>query len=154
MYYMSEQKTILMILNQKFLPDIRVEQEYEALIKNGYRVFVVANEDGFNNKNYEIIRLNPFARWSQIFNLSLSYNPILKNLIVHELKIRGIKDVDIIHVHDLLWSFLGLQLKKHYKGKLIIDLHENYPEAIYHFQYQQYCCQHHNTCQKRKNNLT
>ena len=127
---MSEQKTILMILNQKFLPDIRVEQEYEALIKNGYRVFVVANEDGFNNKNYEIIRLNPFAKWSQIFNLSLSYNPILKNLIVNELKKRGIKYVDVIHVHDLLWSFLGLQLKKHYKGKLIIDLHENYPEAI------------------------
>jgi glycosyltransferase involved in cell wall biosynthesis len=124
------QKIVLMILNQQFPPDIRVEQEYDALKSSGYRVVVVASEGGSDNKNYEIIRINPYTRWSQIFNFSLTHNPMLTNLILNELTKLGIRHVDVIHVHDLLWSFLGFQLKKCLKSKVIIDLHENYPEAI------------------------
>lgn len=119
-----------MILNQDFPPDIRVEQEYNALSNAGFRVIVVTSEGGSDNKNYEIIRINPYKKWSQVYNLSLACNPILKKLIVSELEKRRVSRVDVIHVHDLLWSFLGFQLKKYFKSKLIIDLHENYPEAI------------------------
>jgi glycosyltransferase involved in cell wall biosynthesis len=125
-----KQKVVLMILNQNFLPDIRVEQEYDALRSAGYRVIVLATESGLDNENYEIIRVNPYKRWSQIYNRTLAYNPVLRNLVICELKNRGIDHVDAIHVHDLLWSFLGFQLKKYFKGKLVIDLHENYPELV------------------------
>ena len=50
--------------------------------------------------------------------------------IIRKLCIHGIYQIDAIHVHDLFWSFLGAQLNRYYKSKLIIDLHENYPEMI------------------------
>jgi len=123
-------KVILMILFQKFLPDIRVEQEYNALKEAGYRVIVIADKNGWEDNNYEIIRIDPRQRWSNWFNMTLSFNPILKSLITKELIRKGVEHVDVIHVHDLFWAFLGLNLKRYFNCKLVIDLHENYPEFI------------------------
>jgi len=126
-------KTILMLLNQRFLPDPRVEQQYEALTKEGYRVIVVADENGQDKDGYEIIRVNPNKGISAKYNLTLKLNPILKKEILDALNFRGIKKVDAIHVHDLFWSFLGVELRSYYGAKLIIDLHENYPAMMEDF---------------------
>lgn len=123
-------KTILMLLNKNFLPDIRVEQECEALTEVGYRVIVVANHEGTNDEAYEIIRINPNEKQSQLYNLTLKKNPKLENEIIKGLSNKGVKEIAAIHVHDLFWSFLGVQLKKKYNSKLVIDLHENYPAFI------------------------
>ena len=37
---------------------------------------------------------------------------------------------DVIHVHDLPLSKIGVEFKEKYSIKLIIDLHENYPAAM------------------------
>lgn len=119
-----------MILNQKFLPDIRVEQEIDALIEIGYRVIVIASELGINTDKYEIIRINPNKGLSRYYNLTLKWNPILLREIVHELEVRHIFKIDAVHVHDLLWSFIGVKLSKKYMSKLVIDFHEPYSEFI------------------------
>lgn len=123
-------KTILMLLNQRFLPDPRVEQEYNELKKAGYRVIVVANTSGKDREDYEIIRVNPYEGISSKYNLTLHINPKLQREIIKELKAIGVVEVHAVHVHDLLWSFLGIQLKKVFDAKLVIDLHENYPAFI------------------------
>ncbi len=131
-----ERKTILMLLNQRFLPDIRVEQEYRALKDAGYRVIVVADENGKDSADFEIIRVRPNEGMSWKYNLTLRTNPKLKNEIVNKIHNLGVTRVDIIHVHDLFWSFLGIELKRYYQAKLVIDLHENYPGMIRDFGWQ------------------
>ena len=107
---------------------MRVEQEYKALIEAGYRVIVVANMEGVNSDSYEIIRIDPNQGSSWHYNVTLTINPKLKKEVIDELSSLGVKEVAAFHVHDLLWSFLGVNLTKHYNAKLVIDLHENYPE--------------------------
>lgn len=126
-------KVILMLLNQKFLPDPRVEQEYDALKSLGYRVIVVANNLGLDSDDYEIIRINPLDGLSNKYNLTLKRNPKLQKEIISKLKDINVTHIDAIHVHDLFWSFLGIRLKKYFKSKLVIDLHENYPAMINDF---------------------
>lgn len=130
---MNKEQVILMILNQRFLPDIRVEQEYKSLRKAGYRVIVVADTNGKNSDEYEIIRVKPNAGLSSKYNLTLRKNPKLKKEIIKELNRIGVTKIDAIHVHDLFWSFIGFGLKKYFKAKLVIDLHENYPAMIRDF---------------------
>lgn len=123
-------KVILMLLNQRFLPDPRVEQEYDELKKAGYRVIVVADKTGKDSQDYEIIRVDPHKGISKKFNLTLHTNPKLQREIIEALRAIGVVEVHAVHVHDLLWSFLGIQLQKVYNARLVIDLHENYPAFI------------------------
>ena len=50
--------------------------------------------------------------------------------IIEKLEAIDVHRIDVVHVHDLLWSFLGFQLKDYYSAKIIIDLHENYPAML------------------------
>lgn len=126
----QQAKTIVMIHNGRFLPDIRVEQEYQVLRQAGYRVIVVAGLRGAERSGYEIVRIQPNALLSGAFNRTLVYNPLAEQAIARELAGIGVTNVDVVHVHDLYWSFLGQQLRRRYGSKLIIDLHENYPEFV------------------------
>ena len=116
-----------MILNQNFLHDNRVEQEYKSLEKAGYRVIVVANHDGIDSNEFEIIRIKHRTVFSKYLNIFFCPNPFLAKRIINKLKEIGIQKIDAVHVHDLIWAFLGFQLKKFFKSKIVIDLHENYP---------------------------
>ena len=123
------EKTILMILNQKFLPDIRVEKEVKVLKKHGYRVVILASNKGYDDDNYEIIRLNSLDNYLVKLNsYFFRVNKSLEKEIIKKLKANRIEKIDFIHVHDLFWSYLGLHISKMFKSKLILDFHENYPE--------------------------
>ena len=123
-------KVILMILNQSFLPDPRVCQEYDELVKVGYRVIVIANNSGKDSCGYEIIRLNLHAGISSKYNTFFWKNPKLKREIVRELRLIDVVQVHAVHVHDLFWSFLGVELRDFFGAKLVIDLHENFPAMV------------------------
>lgn len=124
-------KTIVMLLNQRFLPDIRVEQEYCALVSAGYRVIVVADCKGIDNKDYEIIRVERLNNYlvRLLSNFRMQSKSIMKEL-VEKIDRLGVEKVDFIHVHDLKWAYLGFDLKQYYNCKIVIDLHENYPAYI------------------------
>lgn len=126
----NNSKTVLMLLLQKFLPDTRVEQEYHSLKKNGYRVIVLASEEGFDTSDFEIIRIKRLSKWENRLNLSLKFNPILIRRLVDEITKYGLNKIDLIHVHDLYWGFIGMGLKRYYNCPLIMDFHENYPAMV------------------------
>ena len=123
-------QVIVMILNQSFLPDQRVRQQYDVLKEAGYRVVVVASLKGSDLEGYEIVRIDPHAGLSSKYNTFLWRNPKLAREIVRELDAIGVVDVHAVHVHDLFWCFLGVQLKNQFGAKLVVDLHENYPALI------------------------
>lgn len=123
-----KKKVILMILNQRFLSDGRVEKEYKALENNGYRVVVLANSEGRDSEEFKIIRLRSLDKFKVYLKSKFHItDKELEKEIIDLLKEEKIENIDYIHVHDLPWSFLAFQLKKIYSSKVIIDLHENYP---------------------------
>lgn len=126
-------KTILMILNQRFLPDIRVEKEIKVLRANDYRVIVVASEKGFDSKDYEIIRISNLRKLiNRIYTACFFHSPFYFKKLTRELKKNNInlEDLDYIHVHDLIWAHTGYKISKRVNAKLILDLHENMPAAL------------------------
>lgn len=130
-------KIILMLLNQGF-PDIRVEQEADALKDAGYRVIIITHyrktviKDG-----YETIPVQTTLNQFEAYLNSLFYgNPYLEKRIIKALATEGIDKVDAVHVHDLFWSHIGYSLKNHFKCKFVIDMHENYPAMLNIFNYE------------------
>lgn len=120
------EKTILMILNQKFLPDIRVEKEVKVLKEEGYRIVILASEEGYDDDNYEVVRLNSLNSYrTKISSYFLKVNNSLEKEIIE--KVKKIEKIDFIHVHDLFWGNLGVHLSRIFDSKLIVDFHENYP---------------------------
>jgi glycosyltransferase involved in cell wall biosynthesis len=126
---------ILMLLENEFLRDSRVEKEVETLYKSGHEIIVAAiSKSGLP---YEEKRKNCI-----VFRKSIS-KCILKSS-VGALKfpfyfnfwrkyITGIlkeQPVDAVHVHDLPLCLVGIEIKKKFNIKLIIDLHENWPALL------------------------
>jgi glycosyltransferase involved in cell wall biosynthesis len=127
---------ILMILDGEFPPDDRVEKEAVSLIKAGNRVSMLCLNYGnfseqeeyngifvkrlkinkkFRNKIMATYLILPFYRifWSS------AINKFLKN-----------KQVDVIHIHDLPLSDIGIRLKKSHKIMVVCDQHEFYSNWI------------------------
>ena len=136
--YEIREKTVLMILQGDFPPDIRIEKEMKALSDCGkYKVALLCN----NNKNLsEIERVGKFT----VFRLSfrrkigrklnrLKNYPLWFNIfwLVAGFRVAARVKPKVIHVHDLPLVFLGLLLARVYKAKLVYDLHENYPATFY-----------------------
>lgn len=127
-------KTILMILNQSF-PDIRVKQEYDALVSQGYRVIVITrtNQTELDN-SYELLPVAVSLGEVEAYaNCFFRGNPWLVKRIIKELELIGVVNLDAVHVHDLFWGVTGYRLSKIFNAKLIMDFHENYPAMLQHF---------------------
>ena len=128
---------ILMVLNSGFPHDWRVEKEAIALKNAGYNVFIMCNYDknreikeDFNeitilrclkNKNKYINILNKII--FHIFFLDIiTFFAIKINIIAYNIK--------YLHIHDLPLTKTGILAIGNQPVKIILDLHENYPEAL------------------------
>ncbi len=132
-----EKKSVLMLLQSDFPPDIRVEKEAKSLeSSNKFRVNILCNNSQnfpsqSNYKNLNIFRLS-YLRFlgktgNRIKNYPLWFNPIwLAKGFWLLFRVRP----NIIHVHDLPLMFLGLLYARLFNAKLIYDLHENYPATF------------------------
>lgn len=127
---------ILMILNDRFPPDIRLEKEIPALEAAGHRVVVVASEDASEREkqvNFEIIRLRmeSRSRFRRIaFKLSNLDFVLAWELLARLRQSHPDFKPDAVHVHDLLWAQFGAAIAEMLKAKLVLDFHENYPAAL------------------------
>ena len=128
---------ICMVVDGAYPNDIRVRKEAEALAKNGKKVLVVCpfrlgdiREENINKvavyrigENYTFFKKGVLDVVESVFNV----NPFFYY---------GLKDVfkkykiDFIHVHDLPLAGTCLLFKESVKKSMILDLHENYPEAL------------------------
>lgn len=137
---MKSSKHVLMVLETDFPPDIRVENEIEALSKAGYKTTILCLTRNKNRKSYEIYsdHLTVFRKKIPVFFYKSKvgqpkfpfYDLFWKRFIKSYLKNNTDCSYDIIHVHDLSLASIGLWLKKRLNKKLILDLHENYPYLI------------------------
>lgn len=123
-------KKILMLLENSFPPDIRVEKEAKALLEAGFDLSLVCaegkNVDNWNGmKIYRApVKKDVFSKFKRLFFVvHPDFYKYLDNLFQKEF-------FDIIHVHDLRLVPTALRIKDKYGCKVIADLHENYPAAI------------------------
>lgn len=134
---MTKKKHILMLLESSFPPDIRVEKEINTLTKNSFTVSILCYRKNkhktkhiFNNAtvlNY--ISQSYFQRIKA--KLSMLFTFIHPNFLAEMKLFYDQKPFDMIHVHDLPLSKTALTFQKyHPKIKVILDFHENYPEAL------------------------
>lgn len=130
---------IMMLLNTAYPPDIRVEKEVDTLVANGIDVDIVCNrrkneapleKDG----NITIHRINVPANDQKVKHGI--YDAIAAINFIHPLFYFALKKLipkikpDAIHVHDLPLAKTGIKLGKKAGIPVVIDLHENYPDAL------------------------
>jgi glycosyltransferase involved in cell wall biosynthesis len=128
---------ILMILETPFPPDLRVENEIDALIEAGHNITIIA---GFRTK-VERIGCYEKAKLIRVFvprfihkssigclNYSFYFNFWKKKIT----KVLKEDHYDAVHIHDLPLSQVVITLKYQLSlnYKITLDLHENYPDFL------------------------
>lgn len=126
---------ILMILESEFPPDVRVENEIQALIETGHEVHLACTtkkhrQQNERSGNLTIHRktMSPFIYKSSVGCLKFPFyfnfwRKFIFNICANE-------RFDAIHIHDLPLSKIGTEIKKRFNIPLIIDLHENWPALL------------------------
>ena len=126
---------ILMLLENDYLSDFRVQKEVQSLRESGHRLTVAAvttadapyrteREDCllFRKKMPSFIRKASVGalKFPFYFNFWSSYvNDILK-----------VPKADVVHVHDLPLARIGNLLKEKCGLGFVLDLHENWPDFL------------------------
>jgi glycosyltransferase involved in cell wall biosynthesis len=126
---------ILMVLESSFPPDIRVSNEAASLIKAGHDVHIACYKKPEQDEKEELngliihrFSIRKLRHKSSVGALNFSWyfnywNKRLSKLISQE-------NFDTIHIHDLPLASVASKLKKKYKLKFVLDLHENWPALL------------------------
>lgn len=126
---------ILMLLENEFRKDVRVEKEVRTLFNAGNEVLVAAISSsglpGMEKREDCIILRKPISKFILKSSVGALKVPVYFNFwrrfvadILKKYK------VDVIHIHDLPLCRIGTEVRKHYNIKLVIDLHENWPALL------------------------
>jgi glycosyltransferase involved in cell wall biosynthesis len=127
---------ILMVLLQKFPPDIRVEKEARELIDAGHEVCVVATAENGQEEDYvshdiRIVRIPKprgwQARYRDIKDALLHHDGFW---IKHIVRVARATGADVLHGHDLWVLGNCVAAAKKLGIPVIADLHENWPAAM------------------------
>lgn len=127
---------ILMVLDSKFPPDIRVEKEAVSLLKAGYRVGLLSIADYdksevVNYKGIKIYRVAVTKFTSKKMHGLAAMIPWIDHVVAKQvLKIFENERYDAIHLHDLYLFGSASILRKKINAHFIGDLHENYVDAL------------------------
>ncbi len=127
----------LMILNAPFPSDIRVSKEAGSLISNGMTVHLLclrrteeADREIVQGIHVHRIKAgtNNFqlAFWDVVMSVSFIHPRFKKAMVT----ILEQEKISVVHVHDLPLAGTALSLKNKMNLVVIVDFHENYPEAI------------------------
>lgn len=141
---MMKEPKILMLLDNEFTGDMRVENEVFSLVKAGKDVTVLCLNHGTkeSSENYcgakikrisiSLFRKNkmkafmntPLGLWESFWWKHIKEESANQNF-------------DFIHAHDLYMVPIALQAKKNLPNnpKIVADLHENFSEAVKHYKH-------------------
>jgi glycosyltransferase involved in cell wall biosynthesis len=133
---MTEKKRVGMLLTAEFPPDNRVNKEAKSLSEAGFEVYILSlnhsNRPETEELNgYKIVRffmpkflhkklsplylLLPFYRWIWVYQVK---------------KFIEKYGIEILHIHDLPLTDIGVAMKRKYGIKLVADQHEYYSNRI------------------------
>jgi len=140
---MKQKPHILMVLDHPFPHDLRVENEAFALIKEGFLVTVLSISPDKrplreSYKGIDIIRYHIGAQWQKKLRAVIPQFP-LYGYIIQKAIYQAFKSekFDYLHMHDLYLFGAGLKAKETLHIPVIGDLHENYVDALQHYQFTQ-----------------
>ena len=126
---------ILMVLGSEFPPDVRVENEMLALTEAGHEVHLACStrknrpeKESFGKSFINRKAITPFIYKSSVGCLKFPFyfnfwRKFISGLCTKE-------KFDVIHIHDLPLSKVGVEIKRKMNIQLVIDLHENWPALI------------------------
>lgn len=135
---------ILMLLDNEFPPDIRVENEANSLVLDGKEIHILSYNFGYKAKyeNQGNLKIRRFYIHKQIakkgialFNIIPLYKMIWR---IQVFKLLKKEKFDAIHIHDLPLCFLIKSIKRKWGIKVIADMHENYPFLVEDQKYMRY----------------
>lgn len=126
-----------MLLNAPYPADIRVKKETDALIQAGFKVYLLCLRKKEESRNDEVDGLQitridagknnyQLAFWDVVMSIRFIH-PKFKKAAIRILKN---EEINTIHIHDLPLVGTALSIKKESDIKVVVDLHENYPEAL------------------------
>jgi Glycosyltransferase len=126
---------ILMVLENSFPPDERVENEIDILLKNGFQITLVCTKRGgkceMEEKGNLIIRRIPLSEFIYKSGAIALEVPFYFNFWhKHLLCILKLTRFDAIHLHDLPLVKVCAGLAAEYRLPLVCDYHENRPEIM------------------------
>ena len=124
-------------VDNDFVSDVRVQKEVSILQKNGFQVHLLCF--GFDGNEYEEPKNISISRIpikkSKKNALFFFFNrlPFYERLWKREInKFISNKKPDVLHIHDLYMSMSASEACScsDYKIPIVLDLHENFPEAF------------------------
>jgi len=126
---------ILMVLESEFPPDIRVENEIIALTNAGHKVELACSTMSRKPAREEyrgaIIHRRTITSFIHKSSVGCLKFPFYFNFWRRFIRtLCNVEKYDVIHIHDLQLSKVGIEFKKAFGLKLVIDLHENWPELL------------------------
>jgi glycosyltransferase involved in cell wall biosynthesis len=124
-----------MVLDAPFPPDIRVEKEARTLIRKGYEVHLLCvGERNETETVGNIVVHRVVVDRSSIYKKLKHTRPLFN--FFHTtfwaqklLQLHRKQKISVIHAHDLTTAPYALLAGKKAKIPVILDMHENYPEA-------------------------
>jgi glycosyltransferase involved in cell wall biosynthesis len=125
-----------MLLDHNYPHDQRVENEAESLVRSGIDVTVLAvgeddrpEEDEYNGVGIKRFKM-PIKLRSKLRGTVGFFDLYSRPLVKQVLSFYKEKKFDAIHVHDLYLGRAGIKVKEKLGIPLVIDLHENYVQAL------------------------
>ena len=127
---------ICMVLDGAYPNDIRVRKEAEALAENGQKVLIVCPAKPQLPKEEIINGVAVFRIGTNYTHTQKGINDVIESVFnVNPFFYFGLKKaikkytIDYLHVHDLPLAGTGYMFRSRVRY-LILDLHENFPEAL------------------------
>lgn len=127
---------IAMLVDAPYPNDIRVRKEAESLVDYGKKVVVICPRKKNDTQTEEINGVLVFRIGNNYSTIKKGIYDVIESVFsINILFYFGLKKalkkykIDFLHVHDLPLASTGYLFKSKVK-KIILDLHENYPEAL------------------------
>jgi glycosyltransferase involved in cell wall biosynthesis len=126
-----------MMLNAPYPPDLRVKKETEALSHAGFRIHLLCLRKEGQPYSEELggISIARIDAGKNNFQLAVR-DSIMAMTFKHPEFLKAVPDwviknkIRAIHVHDLPLAGTALALRQKLGIRVVVDLHENYPEAL------------------------
>jgi glycosyltransferase involved in cell wall biosynthesis len=126
---------ILMILESEFPPDVRVENEMLALTEAGHEVHLACStrknlprRDHFGKITIHRKGMSSFIYKSSVGCLKFPFYFNFWRSFLFAICLK--EKFEVIHINDLPLSQIGVEIKKKFNTRLVIDLHENWPGLL------------------------
>ncbi|MBC8321725.1 MAG: glycosyltransferase family 4 protein [Bacteroidetes bacterium] len=126
---------ILMVLEHEFPPDIRVENEIEALTGAGHQVHIACTtmknkpiEDTYQKATIHRKPISKFIHKTSVGALSFPFYFNFWRSFLRKLFKKY--NFNAIHIHDLPLARVGYEFAKKHEAKITLDLHENWPALL------------------------